>query len=253
MLSAGRLGPDKMDALPPELRPPDEADAYRIQDALHGLLVDAGWGDVAGYKIGCTTPVMQRFLGVDNPCAGGVFDSTVRDLDGSFSFDRLLHPGVECEMAVQLKADLSPGGAPYERESVAPAVGSVMAAIELVDDRWIDYKSVDTPTLIADDFFGAGCVLGPVVADWGSIDLSEVEGSMSINGTPVGSGKGSDILGHPFEALAWIANSLAARGKSLRANEFVLLGSLVETQWVERGDVVTIEQPGMGAATARFV
>ncbi len=60
-------------------------------------------------------------------------------------------------------------------------------------------------------------------------------------------------MGHPFEALAWIANSFAARGKCLLEGEFVLLGSLVETKWVERGDVVTIEQPGIGAATARFV
>ena len=252
-LSAGRLGPDRMDLLPPESRPADEADAYSVQEALHDLLVGAGLGTVVGHKIGCTTPVMQRFLGINNPCAGGVFDSTTHELKGSFSFDRLIHPGVECEMAIRLKSDLVPEGAPYNRESVAPAVGSVMAAIELVDDRWRDYKSVDTPTLIADDFFSAGCVLGPLVFDWAGFDLSAVEGSMSINGTPVGSGTGSDIMGHPFEALAWIANSFAARGKSLFGGEFVLLGSLVETKWVERGDVVTIEQPGIGAATARFV
>ena len=239
--------------LPPESRPSDEADGYRVQDALHELLVGSGLGPVVGHKIGCTTPVMQRFLGINNPCAGGIFDSTAHELSGSFRFDRLLHPGVECEIAVRLKADLSPGRAPYNRESVANAVGSVMAAIELVDDRWRDYKSVDTPTLIADDFFGAGCVLGQEVFDWADFDLSVVEGAMSINGTPVGSGKGSDIMGHPFEALAWIANSMAARGKSLRAGEFVLLGSIVETQWVETGDVVTIEQPGLGTATARFV
>ena len=55
------------------------------------------------------------------------------------------------------------------------------------------------------------------------------------------------------EALAWIANSFAARGKCLLEGEFVLLGSLVETRWIERGDVVTIEQPGLGSATARIV
>jgi 2-oxo-3-hexenedioate decarboxylase/2-keto-4-pentenoate hydratase len=252
-LSVGRLGPDRMDLLLPESRPGDEAEAYCLQEVLHELLACAGFGSVVGHKIGCTTLVMQRFLGINNPCAGGVFESTIHELEGSFSFDRLLHPGVECEIAIRLKSDLVPGGAPYNRESVATAVGSIMAAIELVDDRWRDYKSVDTPTLIADDFFGAGCVLGPPVFDWRGLDLSAVEGSMSINGAPVGSGKGSDIMGHPFEALAWIANSFAARGKCLLEGEFVLLGSLVETRWVEKGDVVTIEQPGLGAATARIV
>ena len=253
MLSAGRLGSDRMDILPPELRPTCEADAYHLQDVLHEILVGAGFGSVVGHKIGCTTSVMQRFLGINNPCAGGVFDSTIRELSGSFSFDRLLHPGVECEMAIQLKSDLTPEDAPYSKESVASAVGSVMAAIELVDDRWRDYKLVDTPTLIADDFFGAGCVLGPMIFDWTGLDLSAVEGSMSINGTPVGSGNGSDIMGHPFEALAWIANSTVTRAKILLEGDFVLLGSLVETKWIERGDVITIEQPGIGTATARFV
>ena len=76
---------------------------------------------------------------------------------------------------------------------------------------------------------------------------------MYINGISVGSGRGSDIMGHPFEALAWIANSFATRGKSLFKGEFVLLGSLVETKWVDKGDVVTIEQPGIGTATAHFI
>ena len=127
-----------------------------------------------------------------------------------------------------------------------------MAAIELVDDRWLDYKSVDTPTLIADDFFGAGCVLGPPMTGWQGLDLTAVEGAMFINGAHVGSGSGADIMGHPFEALAWLANSMAARGRGLREGEFVLLGSLVETKWVERGDLVTIEQPGLGTASAQF-
>ena len=251
-LSAGRLAYERMGLLPSDLRPADEAEAYRVQDDLHALLEDGGMGGPAGHKIGCTTPVMQSFLGIPNPCAGAVFDSTVREVSGSFDFDRLLHPGVECEMAVRLGVDLPTGGAPYDRSTVAPAVDAVMAAIELVDDRWVDYKSVDTPTLIADDFFGAGCVLGAPVHDWQGLDLTAVQGSMYINGTSVGSGTGADIMGHPFEALAWLANSMAGRGRGLREGEFVLLGSLVETKWVERGDLVTIEQPGLGAASAQF-
>ena len=76
---------------------------------------------------------------------------------------------------------------------------------------------------------------------------------MLINDKPVGSGVGSDIMGHPFKALAWLANSMSERGRGLFAGEFVLLGSLVETRWVELGDVVTIEQVGLGTATAHFV
>lgn len=252
MLSAARLGTKRLGLLPKELRPSDEIEAYKIQETLHGLLTSSGHGSIAGHKIGCTTPIMQRFLHINNPCAGGIFDSTMYTLSASIKFDQLVHPGVECELGVRLKADLPPTGSLHTKESVALAVGSVMAAIEIVDDRWNDYTMVDTPTLIADDFFGAGCVLGKDMADWTNLDLSTVKGSMSINGTEVGHGVGSDIMGHPLEALAWLANLRISLGAKLHAGEFVLLGSLVETKWVKRGDLVQINQPGVGSATVHF-
>ena len=76
-----------------------------------------------------------------------------------------------------------------------------------------DYRSLDTPTLIADDFFNAGCVLGDPVESWRELDLAAVQGRMTINGGEVGRGRGGDILGHPLKALAWLANALAARGR----------------------------------------
>ena len=251
MLSRGRLERVRMDVLPPHLRPSNEPEAYAVLDALHERLTNAGWGELAGHKIGCTTPVMQEFLGIPNPCAGGVFESTVRREVGDFRHDEFLHVGVECEMAALLGADL-PADATYDPDSVGAAVEAVMAAIEVVDDRWIDCRSVDMPMLIADDFFGAGCVLGASVAGWRELDLPGLAGSMSINGRVVGSGVGADIMGHPFEALAWLANCMAERGSHLRAGEFVLLGSLVATKWVEKGDVVTVEIEGLGRAEARF-
>jgi 2-oxo-3-hexenedioate decarboxylase/2-keto-4-pentenoate hydratase len=124
-----------------------------------------------------------------------------------------------------------------------------MAAIEIVDDRYEDWRTTDTPTLIADDFFAAGCVLGDPVADPG--DPAALTGTTSINGVEAGRGVGRDVMGHPLNALAWIASSLAERGKHLRAGEIVLLGSLVETKWLSRGDEVAIEVSGLGRVEMR--
>jgi 2-oxo-3-hexenedioate decarboxylase/2-keto-4-pentenoate hydratase len=76
---------------------------------------------------------------------------------------------------------------------------------------------------------------------------------MIINGKQVGKGTTGDILGHPYTALAWLANSLAERGKHLRSGEIVMLGSVVETQWVVRGDEVAIDIEGVGGALVKFV
>lgn len=253
ILARGRLDHERLSSLPDAIRPADEADAYRLQAAVCERLSSGGYGEPAGRKIGCTTTVMQEFLGIPNPCAGLVYAPTVRHVDGEFDHSSFLHVGVECEIVVRLGAGLPSSGAPYDRSTVAPAVESVMTGIEVVDDRWNDYRSIDVGTLIADDFFGAGCVLGEPVAAWRDLDLASTRGTMSINEREVGSGSGRDIMGHPFEALAWLANSAAQHGTPLRDGEFVFLGSIVETQWVEQGDVVEIEIEGLGAATARFV
>jgi len=251
-LGAGRLEGAVLGALPESCRPTNEVQAYAIQDRLHQRLTAAGLGEITGHKIGCTTEVMQAFLGIDNPCAGAVFAPTARDREGRFRHGNFRHVGVECEIAARLGRDLTPAEAPFTADSVADAVTAVMAAIEVVDDRYDDYGALGAPTLIADDFFGAGCVLGAPVDDWRALDLPSAAGWMTINGVEVGRGKGGDIMGHPLAALAWLADSFARRGRTLVAGEFVLLGSVVETKWVAAGDAVTIEIDGLGQARASF-
>ena len=54
-------------------------------------------------------------------------------------------------------------------------------------------------------------------------------------------------MGHPLEALAWLANSRLRHGLDpLKAGEFVLLGSVVETKWLQAGDRVRIEIEKLG-------
>jgi 2-keto-4-pentenoate hydratase len=252
IICAHRLSHRRLPQLDPSVRPGEEASAYAIQDQLHGLLAAAGLGPVTGHKIGCTTRVMQEFLRIPNPCAGGVFESQVHRTPATLRHADYVRPGVECEMVVRLGADLPMRQAPFDREAVAAAIGEVMAGMEIVDDRYVDYRSLDTPTLIADDFFDAGCVLGEPVTGWRSLDLASLSGLTWINGVEVGRGRGADVMGHPFEALAWLANSLARRGRSLWAGEFVFTGSVVETKWVARGDRVVMQIERLGTVEAVF-
>lgn len=246
-----RLNLRPLPALDAATRPRDEAQAYAVQDAVHAAL-EPSLGRVSGHKIGCTTAVMQAFLKIPNPCAGGVFASTVHASPAHVPHGQFLHVGVECEMVVRLGRDLPASATAYTRDSVAEAVAEIMAGMEIVDDRYVDYKSLDTPTLIADDFFDAGCVLGAPVRDWRALDLTSLTGITWINGIEVGRGRGADVMGHPFAALAWLANNLSQRGRGLRAGEFVFTGSVVETKWVSRGDEVVMEIERLGRVEAVF-
>ena len=80
-------------------------------------------------------------------------------------------------------------------------------------------------------------------------DLLGVIGRALINGVEAGQGSGADVLGHPHNALAWLANRLAADGKGLRAGEIVLTGSLVKTIWLNAGDSVVMELAGLGSVS----
>ena len=251
LIARCRLERSPLAALPELCRPTDEAAAYRIQEQLHAMLSAAGRGLLGGYKIGCTTPIMQRYLGIDQPCAGGIFADTIHPDNAQLRHRDYQRPGVECEIAVRLGAPLAAADAPYTSATVAPAIAAVMAAIEIVDDRYVDYETLGAPTLIADDFFGAGCVLGPPVQDWRSLDLTGIAGTMAINGNTVGNGVGGDILGHPFEALAWLANNRAAFG-GLAAGTIVMLGSVVKTHWAAAGDRIDIAVEHLGHAGATF-
>lgn len=227
--------------------PRDLAEAYAVQDALHGLVEDA----IAGWKIALTTKVMQEFVGIDHPLAGAIFASLVSQSGAALSASRAVHLGVESEIAVRLGADVPAGAGSYDRETIAPFVAACMAGTEVVDDRNCSYKPLDPLLLAADNAFNAGCVLGPERADWRELDLARVRGTMLINGSPVGEGVGGDVLGHPLEALAWLANHLIERGRSLQAGQVVLTGSVVATKWPAVGDEMSTEIEGLGAARLR--
>jgi 2-oxo-3-hexenedioate decarboxylase/2-keto-4-pentenoate hydratase len=248
-----RLSLMPIEPLPEECRPADERVGYAIQDALHGLLTESGLGPIAGHKIGCTTPVMQTFLGIDHPCAGGVPESTVHRGEARVRHRDYVRVGAECEIAVRLGTDLGPTGAPFDRDRVGRAVEAVFAAMEIVDDRYRDYRSLDVATLIADDFFNAGCVLGAPILRWRELELAALRGVTRLNGVEVGRGEGRAVMGHPLEALAWLASLRAGLGRPLRAGEFVLLGSVVETRWVSPGDDVVVAIEGLGDVRATFV
>lgn len=252
IIADNRAAHGRLDFLPADIRPQDLDDAYTVQEKLNQVLTARGFGDPAGYKIGCTTPVMQEYMNIHEPSFGEVFAPTVYRNSAALRAADFTEPGIEAEIAARLGADLPAAAAPYDRDGVAAAVDACMASIEVVDARYFDYRELDTPTMVADNFFNAACILGDPVTDWRGLDLAAVRGRAVLNGEEYGAGTGSLIMGHPFEALAWLANRLAERGRALKAGQFVTLGSVVTTIWVSRGDRVEVEMAGLGGVAVSF-
>ncbi len=245
LFNAAQAG-DKGARLPGDIAPGDVAAAYLVQDRLQALWLDAGAGAIAGWKVALTSKVMQELVGVAQPCEGAIFANRVHHGDVSLPHDSWVNIGVESEIAVRMAHDLPRSGGPYDQDNIGEAVVACMAAIEIVDDRAIDYTLIDAPLLIADNSFNAGCVLGEEVTDWRDLDLAALPGRMLINGEVVGEGVGGDALGHTLVPLAWLANNLNQRGTMLRAGDVVLTGSIVATKWLQPGDHMVTEVDGLG-------
>jgi 2-keto-4-pentenoate hydratase len=235
----------QIDILPPELMPADLDEAYAIRKIFEEIERARGRGEVVGYKIGLTTPIMQKLCGVDEPCYGAIFSSEVHHGRATLTTSGYCRLGIETEIAVQLGEDLPQGG---DRERVGAAVESCMAAIELLEDLRHDYKRLTAVAMVAGNVWNAGVVLGAPNTDWRRLDLAAVTARLTINGDEIGNGKGADVMGNPLNALAWLADKLAAAGTPLLRGMIVMTGSMVPIQFPQPGDHAVVEVAGLGRA-----
>jgi 2-keto-4-pentenoate hydratase len=217
---------ERFKKLGPPQAPVTISDAYEIQGKYVALLTREHGGAV-GYKVGLTSATMQAFCGIDHPIAGVVLARRVHRSGASIrrsSFGRL---GLEFEIAVRIKSDLPVTRAPFTAETIAPHIDGVCAAIELVDDRNADYTSLDVLSLVADNSWNGGIVLSEFATAWP--DLQSVLGRATKDRAAIGEGHGRDILGHPFNSVAWLATQLASTGAGLKAGQVVMTGSVMKT------------------------
>ena len=228
-------------------------DAYRIQDALHRVMAEAGRGEIAGWKIALTSRAMQQMTGVDQPAAGAIFSKVIHASPARVDVRAYHHLGIEFEVAVHVGEDLPSAGGPWTRQSVAGKVAACIPAFELVEDGDADYKTLDAFTLIAQNTWNGGVVLGPAVTDWRRVDLERAVTTCWVNDQPAGQGKTGDAMGHPLEAVAWLANLLNRRGRTLQRGMIVMTGSSITTKFPAPGDRVKFAIEGLGEVALEAV
>ena len=233
--------------LTPPHRPATVSDAYDIQQRFVALLRGTH-GDAVGYKVGLTSAAMQTFCGIDHPIAGVVLARRVLQSGASVRRADYGRLGLEFEIAVRLTSDVPVTGMPCTAEMIAPHIGGVCAAIEIVDDRSADYASLDVLSLVADNSWNAGIVLSEfsatILKSWP--ELESVAGRASRDGVAIGEGHGRDILGHPFNSVAWLVTQLASRGAGLKAGEVVMTGAVMKTVFPEADAGYRFELEGIG-------
>ena len=226
--------------LPDELRPASIAEAYAAQE-IYYRLAEPVYGAVGGAKIATTTKVMQQLMGIDHPCGGAIFARTIHVSPARLRTADFVNLRIESEIALKLGADLPARGAPWTRDTVAPAVAGAMPAFELIEDRNADYAHTEAASLIVENCWNGGVVIGtpkamPVAA------LVGIAGRLTVGGKAAGDGNAED----PGATLAWLANHLAERGRDLKAGMVVITGSLIPTVSIAAGQRAVFTVDGLG-------
>lgn len=237
--------------LPRLPQPQTVEDGYSAQDEAHRHLAPT-LGAVVGHKIGATNAAIQRKLGVGHPCAGGVYASTVWKSGVRLEAADFVRPGIECEIAFRIGADLAPRASTFGRDEVMGAIDACMISMEIVDNRHTDLAHIHIPTLLADDTLDAGVLLGEPISAWRGFDFPHLTGIIHRDGKEISRGQASNVLDDPVNAMVWIANTYSGLGRTLRRGEFVSTGSIADLIWVQAGEHYTVEVAGVGKLEVTF-
>ena len=224
-------------------------DAYAVQQRLMARRLGAG-ERVIGKKIGVTSQAVMDMLGVFQPDFGWLTDAMVYNEGQAIPMERLIQPKAEGEIAFVLKRRLQGPG--VTAADVLAATEGVMACFEIVDSRIQDWK-IKIQDTVADNASCGVFVLGDKLVDVRDVDLATCGMVLEKNGEIVATGAGAAALGHPANAVAWLANTLGAHGIALEAGEVILSGSLAIMVPVKAGDSLRVTIGGIGGCSVRFV
>lgn len=204
---------------------------------------------LVGYKVGFTNIAVRERMGLPDSTYGYLTDRMVLPNDSECNMNELIAPKIECEICFRLGRDLVAGAT---IEQVLDATDAVAAAYEICDARIRDWKC-PYPDFFADNGFSARIVPGDTWLPVKSIDLLEEAVTLKQNGAQLANGVGRNALGHPANAVAWLASKLAARGQVLRAGQLVMTGTLTPILPIERGSLYTASYTNLGTLSMRFV
>jgi 2-oxopent-4-enoate/cis-2-oxohex-4-enoate hydratase len=244
--AASRVPVDAFSDDHPALTP---ADGYQVQREVLRLRRRAGDRRI-GWKVGLTSAAARAELGMHEPIAGALLASSFWTDGAALPFDRFIAPAVEPEIAVVLGRDLAGPG--VTALDALRATEAVAAGLEIVDSRFREWKC-RIADAVADNAFDAGVVIGGRLTDPAGLDLRLEGVGVEQDGRLVATAAGAAALDHPLNAVAWLANHLAALSLGLRAGVVVLTGSLTRILRVQPGTHVRAAFTRLGAVGVRFV
>ena len=233
----------------PDEEPKSLEEAYQIQKEVNSFLSPSS----NAWKVGSTSKEAQLKLGTTEPGAARVPEQfKFRDGDKIpvFSSHDLW---VEGEFAISLGKDLPSREQAYSYEEVYSAIDGVAPSLEFVGSRLKNgLGGSGRLSVTADGGANVALCVGQVVHDWVDVDLPTQRVSLTLNGTEVASGVGSNALEDPINVVLWLANHKRF-SQGLLAGEIISTGTCTGLTKVAPGDRVRAEFGPIGSINTWLV
>ncbi len=228
----------------------DIAAAYDVGRLIHEARVRAGASPV-GRKIGFTNREIWQDYGIRDPIWGYVYDTTVVHLSESRGKCRLggfVEPRIEPEIVLHFKS-VPPVSA--DPASILASIDWIAHGFEIVQSHYPSWQFQVADTVADSALHGALLVGEPrSVEELGSDVVTQLERfsiSLSCDGAVCDTGLGSNVLGSPLAAVAYLIALIAKqpRAKALQAGELVTTGTLTTAQPVRAGEIWSTHLDGI--------
>lgn len=238
---------DKFVPIPDRLSSQDEA--YAVQEAYVPMLLKKYGTEVAGFKIALSSKQTQEWLKITQPCSGQILANRIHQSPYATKISDWMNFGIETEVCVVIDRDLP---AKCSFEEVQESLRSVHCAYELVEDRCADLTKLDPKSLVADNSWNGGIVVGPAASP--DMDLSKRSGRLKVNGEVVHEGTTEETMGgNPINVVMWLAENLGQRGKQIKAGNVIITGSIIATQFPKAGETLVFDVDGIPPVELRVV
>lgn len=203
--------------------------AYEVQHAVTSKKAQDG-EPLVGYKISLTSPETQQLFSSEKPLYGALTAPAISD--NTIELSSMLSPLVEIELIFLIQEDIDASdsaSAILEKTLVAPG-------IEVPDSRFTEwFPNITLGQVIADSAVAGRIVVGDGAVSRSYEQLDEVRGELFHDGKPIASGSSSEVLGHPVNAIKWLAEELEGHGLKLERGLTVSSGTFILPKPLEKG------------------
>lgn len=191
-----------------------------------------------GWKVGFGAPASMERLKLDKPLIGFLTDKILAPSGATISIAGWTKPAVEPEIAVYLDRNVA-GNA--DRAAVQAAIASIGPAFEIAD---VNFPPENVEQILAENIYNRHVILGRRDPSRAGCLLDGLEAQIERDKVEIA--RTSDLqalTGNILDTVCHAANLLSIFGESLRADEFMIMGSVIPPIWIEYPTSIQYQLP----------